>query len=625
MLDWNITDNEIEVVEELLLPENCHFADDAKKVIRYWKSTDISACPGSGKTTVLLAKLKLIADRMPLENGAGICVLSHTNVAVNEIKSKLTEYADRITSYPNFVGTIQSFIDKFITFPYLKSITNQPLQVVDDIMYAKYIYKLLQKEITKYKKLYNLINMRFDKGEAKYEDIFDFIKDLYLKNGDLYQRGSYKSLAKAGSDSATQYHKAKDELLLEHGIFTYKDAYQYGMYVISQRKDLSSLLCKRFCYVFIDEFQDCDQIQREVLSSIFNKTKCCVFKIGDPDQAIYINDRENPEDWKPSEPTLHIASSNRYSQEIADILSPLKSDKQRICSLRGKVGIPPTVIIYNDDTRNHVIEAFVFLLDKYGLTDPNGIYKAIGWIKNESAKGIKVGDYWEGYNATDKLKSENRYWGIIDSICEELKQGKLYKAENLVSRLMYMIVNYLDCKNSKGQYFTYSSIKKILDSTYHQIYREKVISLTCLDEYEPTLIDHIIREMVNEIFAKDDVFNRLPKDFMEKNDKNKTKSSNNVCIFNGRKIQFSTVHKVKGETHDATLYLETETKNSSDLKRVLPYLNGTKPGTSQLYSYSRKCVYVGFSRPRKLLCVAIHKDTYDKNKNAFKSWEIHCC
>lgn len=625
MLDWNITDNEIEVVEELLLPENCHFADDAKKVIRYWKSTDISACPGSGKTTVLLAKLKMIADRMPLENGAGICVLSHTNVAVNEIKSKLTEYADRITSYPNFVGTIQSFIDKFITFPYLKSITNQPLQVVDDIMYAKYIYKLLQKEITKYKKLYNLINMRFDKGEAKYEDIFDFIKDLYLKNGDLYQRGSYKSLAKAGSDSATQYHKAKDELLLEHGIFTYKDAYQYGMYVISQRKDLSSLLCKRFCYVFIDEFQDCDQIQREVLSSIFNKTKCCVFKIGDPDQAIYINDRENPEDWKPSEPTLHIASSNRYSQEIADILSPLKSDKQRICSLRGKVGIPPTVIIYNDDTRNHVIGAFVFLLDKYGLTDPNGIYKAIGWIKNESAKGIKVGDYWEGYNATDKLKSENRYWGIIDSICEELKQGKLYKAENLVSRLMYMIVNYLDCKNSKGQYFTYSSIKKILDSTYHQIYREKVISLTCLDEYEPTLIDHIIREMVNEIFAKDDVFNRLPKDFMEKNDKNKTKSSNNVCIFNGRKIQFSTVHKVKGETHDATLYLETETKNSSDLKRVLPYLNGTKPGTSQLYSYSRKCVYVGFSRPRKLLCVAIHKDTYDKNKNAFKSWEIHCC
>ena len=66
MMDWNITDNEIEVVEKMLLPENCHFADDAKEVIRHWKSTDVSACPGSGKTTVLLAKLKLIADRMSL-------------------------------------------------------------------------------------------------------------------------------------------------------------------------------------------------------------------------------------------------------------------------------------------------------------------------------------------------------------------------------------------------------------------------------------------------------------------------------------------------------------------------------------------------------------------------------
>lgn len=625
MLDWNITDNEIEMVEKILLPKDCHFADDAKKVIRYWKSTDISACPGSGKTTVLLAKLKLIADRMPLENGEGICVLSHTNVAVNEIKSKLTEYADRITSYPNFVGTIQSFIDKFITFPYLKSITNQPLQVVDDIMYAKYIYRLLQKEITKYKKLYNLINMRFDKGGAKYEDIFDFIKDLYLKNGDLYQRGSYKSLAKAGSDSATQYHKAKDELLLEHGIFTYKDAYQYGMYVISQRKDLSSLLCKRFCYVFIDEFQDCDQIQREVLSSIFNKTKCCVFKIGDPDQAIYINDRENPEDWKPSEPILHIASSNRYSQEIADILFPLKSDKHEIYSLRGKTGITPTVIIYDDDTRNHVIDAFVFLLDKYGLTDPNGIYKAIGWIKNESAAGIKVGDYWEDYNATDKLKSENRYWGMIESICAELKQGKLYKVENAVRRLMCMIVNYLGCKDSNGHAFTYSSIKKTLDNKYHLIYREKVLSMTCLTEYESSGIDIIIREIVNGIFRRDDILERLPKHFMEESDKNKSKSSNNICIFNGRKIQFSTVHKVKGETHDATLYLETETKNSSDLKRVLPYLNGTKPGTSLIHNYSRKCVYVGFSRPRKLLCVAMHENTYNQSGGAFDSWEIYDC
>lgn len=626
MMKWNITDTEIEVVEKLLLPENCHFADDAKEVIRYWKSTDVSACPGSGKTTVLLAKLKLIADRMPLENGTGICVLSHTNVAVNEIKSKLAEYADKIISYPNFIGTIQSFIDKFITFPYLKSIINEPLQVVDDVAYAEHLYRLIISNKNKYGKLFYFIKMRCENSGSQYKDIFDYVKDLYLENDALYRKGEYKSLASSKSNSAIQYKKAKEELLLSHGILTYKDAYQYGMLALSQRKDMSSLLCKRFSYVFIDEFQDCSQMQREVLSCIFNKTKCCVFKIGDPDQAIYVGDRDNPKDWKPSENALHIASSNRYSQEIANVLSPLKSGKHDICSLRGEIGVTPTLIIYDDNTRNHVIDAFVFLLDKHKLTDPNGIYKAIGWIKNESAKGIKIGDYWKDYNATDKLQSENSYWGMIEVICEVLKQGKLYKAESVVRKLMCMIVNYLGCKDSDGHSFTYSSIKKTLDGKYHHIYREKVLVLTLLPKYEAAGVDSIIREIVNDIFGRDDIFERFPKYFMDESYKSKSKSlNNNICCFKRRKIQFSTVHKVKGETHDATLYLETETKGSSDLKRVLPYLKGTKPGTSPIYNYSRKCVYVGFSRPKKLLCVAMHENTYNQSGNVFSSWEIFDC
>ena len=114
MVEWQISNAEIQATESLLLPDGCHFADDALQVIRHWNSVDVSACPGSGKTTVLLAKLKLLADRMPLENGAGICVLSHTNIAVNEIKNKLAGYADKLMSYPNYIGTIQSFIDQFV-------------------------------------------------------------------------------------------------------------------------------------------------------------------------------------------------------------------------------------------------------------------------------------------------------------------------------------------------------------------------------------------------------------------------------------------------------------------------------------------------------------------------------
>lgn len=137
------SDLEIKDTEELLLPHGCVFPDDARDVIKCWHSAEVNACPGSGKTTVLLAKLKILADHMPLENGAGICVLSHTNVAVNEIKNRMANYADKLLSYPNYVGTIQTFIDKFITIPYLRTLTSEPIKVIDDLTYAQHLLYLI--------------------------------------------------------------------------------------------------------------------------------------------------------------------------------------------------------------------------------------------------------------------------------------------------------------------------------------------------------------------------------------------------------------------------------------------------------------------------------------------------
>lgn len=628
MKNWNITEDEIESVEKMLLPENCHFADDAKTVIRYWKSTDICACPGSGKTTVLLAKLKLIADRMPLENDAGICVLSHTNVAVNEIRSKMVAYSDKLMNYPNFVGTIQSFVDRFITFPHIKSITNQSLQVVDDNEYAEHFCKFLSKNKSTYEKLFYFIKMRVNQSGSQYEHITDYAKGLFLKNNILYHISQNKPLANDGTNTTILYKQAKKEILISKGLLTYNDAYEYGLQALDERKDLHLFLSKRFRHVFIDEYQDCSQIQRDILSGAFDVTLCSVYRIGDPDQAIYISEKANPDDWRPSDSALQIASSNRYSQEIADILYPLRTGGFHINSLRGTTNVIPTLIIYDDETKKCVIEVFASLLAQHGLTDPNGTYKAIGWIRSETAAGLKIGDYWDGYNATS-IQSENRYWGFIEIICDELKHGKLYKAENIIKRLMCKVVNLLGYKDLKGCSFTYSSIKKKLDSEYYDIYHEKVMEITNLTEYKTSEVDKLIREMINMILEKDktiNIFTRLPKYFMEEVSKTKPKvSSNNIYTINGIKIQFNTVHKVKGETHDATLYLETENRRSSDLRRVLPFYTGEKIGTSPLHNYSRKCVYVGFSRPRKLLCVAMHEKTYKQSGSAFKSWTIYDC
>ena len=45
MAGWDVSEIEIQELETLLLPSSCHFADDAKTVIRCWESKDVAACP----------------------------------------------------------------------------------------------------------------------------------------------------------------------------------------------------------------------------------------------------------------------------------------------------------------------------------------------------------------------------------------------------------------------------------------------------------------------------------------------------------------------------------------------------------------------------------------------------
>lgn len=90
-------------VFKLLTGKDGNFDEEKQKIINCTDSAHIKACPGSGKTTTLLAKLVLLAEQMPLKNGKGICVLTYTNVAIDEIKSKLGHKADILFSYPNFL------------------------------------------------------------------------------------------------------------------------------------------------------------------------------------------------------------------------------------------------------------------------------------------------------------------------------------------------------------------------------------------------------------------------------------------------------------------------------------------------------------------------------------------
>ena len=633
MKKWEITDQEIKLTEKLLLPEGAHFSEDAKKVLRCWHSTDVAACPGSGKTTVLLAKLKLLADRMPFANGAGICVLSHTNVAVDEIKKRLSSYADKLLRYPNYIGTIQSFIDKFVTMPYLRNIAGQRVQAVDDFTYAQYVVNQMQKH-RKYNSLNFMIETKL-KTSTQFKTKIEYVQRLYIGNdGALYMEKQKRALAGSDKESTKRYKEILDNLLKKEGIIRYKDAYAYAKAAVDDLSETyTDLFSARFKYIFIDEYQDCDEIQRQAIDAIFNSTRCTVMKIGDSDQAIYNSSQDRTPDWIPQVGFLPIMTSNRYSQEIADVICNLKKDKTNIITSVGKTGIKPVLLVFDTESIGKVIGGYISVLEKKELFDENGIYKVIGAVKKETLAGLKIGDYWSEFDASVKKQEEYNYWILLDEIIVNLLEGKLYKAEGIVRKLLCRIFHYAEITNSvSGKEFSVVTIKKFLDSEYKDQYRQWISELSKVRPIDRKTIDCLMRQRINELFKinsfeSDDIFKKLPNYFLDGDaiaDQDK-KIEKNVFIdsIRGYRIKFDTVHGVKGETHDATLYLETEQNGASDLSRILPYYGIGKVKASNLYDYSRKLAYVGMSRPKKLLCVAMKGETYEKGEKVFVGdWEI---
>ena len=103
-----IADHEIAWASELMGLGANGFAmidgDDSRlRAMQNLETCDFEACPGSGKTTLLVAKLAILASRWPYRQ-RGICVLSHTNAARDEIDQRLsaTGPSAALVRYPPF-------------------------------------------------------------------------------------------------------------------------------------------------------------------------------------------------------------------------------------------------------------------------------------------------------------------------------------------------------------------------------------------------------------------------------------------------------------------------------------------------------------------------------------------
>jgi DNA helicase-2/ATP-dependent DNA helicase PcrA len=637
----SITNDDIKYAEKILFGKENIFDDERKVFIKNLETIDLQAVPGSGKTTALLAKLLIFEKYLPFEDGSGILVLSHTNAAVDEIKNRIGKYCPKLFSYPNFVGTIQNFVDTFLAIPfYINKFKTKPFRI-DNEIYDEQV-----------ERFYNTTN---NVGLKNYLDRqidgLSFLKSIRITTqGKLksYINGTPENFKLKDSSKPTYKALVKFKIdLLRKGYLHFDDAYTLADFQLSTVPHTKILLQKRFKYVFVDEMQDIDKHQYNLLEEIFydnGNSESVYQRIGDKNQAIYDNRVKLDDIWHQRN-IQYIQGSHRLSPNIANIVERLALTPNEIIGLNKNedntpINIKPHIIVFDDDTINQVISKFAEIIEHLQAENkipkqPKHKFMAIGWIKEPTDEGrIAISSYWKdlsviGYKKQIDFKVLKDYLLLLDNEKKTLESVR----KNILNAFLKImrLENILDENNrmySKRKFL--QLLKERFPTEYEElklyIYKWSIAIVKGKSEdvfesvknYIPTFLQFFGKEIENSndfINSESDI-NIENIEIIEQT---------NIYKSDNIEIKIGTIHSAKGQTHTATLYLETFYQGKYESEYLKEIFLGNDFNPNRKYKkQATKMAYVGFSRPTHLLCVAIHKDRFDRDLSRINNdiWKV---
>lgn len=629
-----ITDEDIAWIESIL---GIQFDDDRIKILKNLESRDIQAFPGSGKTTILVAKLAILAKKWPYVN-SGICVLSHTNVAREEIEDRLgnTDIGKKLLSYPHFIGTVHSFFDTFVALPWLRS-KGYSINMIDSDLVKKSRWFMLPRGTRVY-----LEKQHKDEQICGYSGSIGFIP--WDKEG-----------------TTKQYILDTIDKSQNRGNFTFDEMLLYSKQALSISESLSMGLQQRFPIVFIDEAQDTNSFQLELLNKAFplKSNLTIVQRFGDCNQAIYNYVNEIVEEIEfPREEPLVLNESQRFDNRIAKLANTVAVSTEQMCGTENVFSvrkIDHTIYLFSKDKAKQVIEQFgQLVLDTFSDEEllkysKNGCH-VVGMIhvkKNELTperqfpKGIF--DYWKEYDA-DKAtnnKNPNRlidYFRIAHKRFRESGEMRVFIewCAKGIRRLINIAANQNLVQATNN---SLKSIIKKLPMEKEMLIRQyffKLSTLSIATEEDWKQVVPIFEDILNEFELK---CNKDTNKFLSWTEEIKlsqgyittnSKTSPNHYIYKDNisnrcvDLEFGSIHSVKGRTQLATLVLETYSR-THNIKSILKFLCG-KPTKSIGTNQSRlKCQYVAMTRAKALICLAIPVDFVNEKEQKMlrdMGWKI---
>jgi len=623
-----ISNADIVRAERVLLPPGCTFNEERRAFIKCMESRDVVACPGSGKTTALLAKLLILAAQQPFRENRGICVLTHTNVAIDEIKRRAGGAADALFVHPNYFGTIQGFVNRFLAIPAYRNRYKRPVQAIDNGQFFAAIKSRYELDIG----LQRWLEPRGGIGT---------LGGYWFKPDDLSIGSTMDDDINGLSRRTPTYRKIEGirKILLEQGVLSYNDAYSLGLNYISRFPNVVDAIRHRFRLVFIDEMQDTDDHQLRVLDKLFDACDSVILqRLGDPNQAIYQSEVKQETLWSPTNPALPFSDSLRYGATIAKVLDTVRVDRTlTLAPNPHQQSLPPHILLFQPGAEDTVLPAFGAIIREYGLHELEAPkFSAIGWVgKDKTDQGkVCLRCYHQSYQKS--LKSNSRWFGTLLSYAQRIDVSLKDSPQNAAAVSDIVLAGIIRALWMAGlshpktrRPFTVATLQSHLkQSNDMRLFALRVaLAEWGLSLRQGKMSAEQLRDAVSTFLRKNFITDESKElaEFLNSDAVDfsppQTDRSNTYVTPSGDVIDIGTVHSVKGETHTATIYLETF-YHALDSKRLLPFCLGkylVKESQKFLHRQNLKIAHVAFSRPTHLLAFACCKEHVEGQEAAFES------
>ena len=446
-------------------------------------------------------------------------------------------------------------------------------------------------------------------------------------------------ISKLGEDTSTyQRINGIRKEVLEGGFLSYNDAYSIALRYLNFVPAIRQAFQDRFCMVFLDEAQDTYEHQFRVLDTLFQPDKLVLQRIGDPNQAIFGPTTGSNMVWSPKSP-LHFSDTQRYGDTISRILSSVRlQDDISLRACQSRNSYPPQIIAFLPGEEHQVIRAFVELIHSFELSEDT--YYAIGWVgKDNTAKEkLCIPTYFPQFTGFQKSSSK-QFSNLISYTAYAIQIAKLECVKCFSEIILQGIAHALNDAGIKteesNRSYTSHTVKIHWKCQDEEGYNEFRSQIAC--SYLQALGSHLdaiefrdsIKAALTSIWPiNGEKATFLICDTIDFTNQPDTKEPINQFISDsGIIVNVGTVHSVKGETHAATLYLETDYYGQTDAKRLINFLKG-KRNPSELgkerHKENLKIAHVAFSRPKYLLAFACQTSSVAGHKKELKDngWEI---